>query len=41
VVTSVIAGATAPAQVQANADAAAGWRLGADELRRVADLLKG
>jgi aryl-alcohol dehydrogenase-like predicted oxidoreductase len=41
VITSVIAGATSPAQVQANVAAAAGWRLSAEEMRRVADILKG
>jgi len=40
VVTSVIAGATSPAQVQANAEAAAAWRLAAEDMRRVADALK-
>jgi aryl-alcohol dehydrogenase-like predicted oxidoreductase len=33
-VASVIAGATSPGQVQANAKAA-GWRLGADELKEI------
>jgi len=41
VVASVIAGATSAAQVKANADAAAGWRLSVEELGRVAGLLKG
>jgi aryl-alcohol dehydrogenase-like predicted oxidoreductase len=40
VVTSVIAGATSPAQVEANVAAAAAWRLSADEMRRVAGILK-
>jgi len=41
VVASVIAGATSPAQVAANAAAAAAWRLSPEDMQQVAALLKG
>jgi aryl-alcohol dehydrogenase-like predicted oxidoreductase len=41
VVASVIAGATSPAQVAANAAAAAAWRLSSEDMQQVAALLKG
>ncbi|MCZ6641462.1 MAG: aldo/keto reductase [Gammaproteobacteria bacterium] len=40
VITSVIAGATLPEQVVANAAAADGWRLDRDEMTQVAEILK-
>ena len=40
VISSVIAGATSPEQVAANAAAASDWRLDADDMAAVAGLLR-